>query len=183
MEPRPNARPSDNRSSALALDLVLPLPPSINHQYATVNGRRILSRDGRVFKALVADEVEAWQDRAALSNQTMAQFGQYDLSLSITFYFVTLRRRDLDGGLKIAQDALCEALGVNDNRIAEIHLYKRVDREHPRIDVQLCTLPDAVLNDELKSVPSLPPFPVPGPKRRRRRKQRSLDELSRRHNW
>jgi crossover junction endodeoxyribonuclease RusA len=34
------------------LALVLPLPPSINHQYATVNGRRVLSRAGRDYKAL-----------------------------------------------------------------------------------------------------------------------------------
>jgi crossover junction endodeoxyribonuclease RusA len=184
MEPRPDARLDHDRLSALVLDLVLPLPPSINHQYATVNGRRLLSRDGRDFKALVAEEVEAWQDRAALSNQTMAQFGLYDLSLEIAFYFVTPRRRDLDGGLKIAQDALCEALGVNDNRIAEIHLYKRVDRERPRIEVLLCALPDAVLPDGLKTTSSMPPVPVPNPKRRRRRrKQRSLEELTRRHNW
>ena len=184
MEPRSDARPNEDRPSALALDLVLPLPPSINHQYATVNGRRILSRDGRVFKSLVAEEVEFWQDRAGVSNQTMAQFGRYDLSLEITFYFVTFRRRDLDGGLKIAQDALCEALGVNDNRIAEIHLYKRVDREHPRIEVRLSTLPHIILQEDSKSNSSIPPVAVPSPqRRRRRRKQRSLDELSRRHNW
>lgn len=182
MASRPDARPRGGGPPDL--DLVLPLPPSINHQYATVNGRRILSRPGRDFKALVADEVVAWQDCAALSNETMAQFGHYYLSLEITFYFVTLRRRDLDGGLKIAQDALCEALGVNDNRIVEIHLHKRVDRERPRIEVLLCALPDAVLQEGLKSATGLPPMPVPGPKRRRRlRKQRSLEELTRRHNW
>jgi len=61
------------------------------------------------------------------------------LALSIHFYFPTLLRRDLDGGLKIAQDALCEAMGINDNRIVEIHLFKALDREAPRLDCTLST--------------------------------------------
>ena len=39
------------------LHLVLPLPPSINHHYATVQGRRVLSSAGRRFKTLVGQEV------------------------------------------------------------------------------------------------------------------------------
>ena len=39
----------------------LPLPPSVNHLYATVNGRRVLSRAGRNYKALVAEAVDNWQ--------------------------------------------------------------------------------------------------------------------------
>jgi crossover junction endodeoxyribonuclease RusA len=59
------------------------------------------------------------------------------LALSIRFFFTSALRRDVDGGLKIAQDALCEGLGLNDNRIIETHLYKQVDRTRPRIEVTL----------------------------------------------
>jgi len=59
------------------------------------------------------------------------------LALSIRFYFTSPLRRDVDGGLKIAQDALCEGIGLNDNRIVETHLYKDVDRSHPRIQIAL----------------------------------------------
>lgn len=59
------------------------------------------------------------------------------LTLSVHFYFTSPLRRDVDGGLKIAQDALCEALGINDNRITEIHLFKSLDRAQPRIEVSL----------------------------------------------
>ncbi len=50
----------------------------------------------------------------------------------IDFFFETPQRRDLDGGLKIAQDAICTALEVNDNRVVDIHLVdihlvKRID--------------------------------------------------------
>ncbi len=171
-------------TSEQQLALTLPVPPSVNHLYATVNGRRVLSRAGRDFKALVADEVEAWQDREHVSNAAIEAFGRHYLSLTITFYFSTALRRDLDGGLKIAQDALCEALGVNDNLVTEIHLSKRVDRQHPRIEVLLQTLPDSVLQEGVGQALILQPFPVTAKRRRRRRKrQRSLEELATRHNW
>jgi crossover junction endodeoxyribonuclease RusA len=48
----------------------------------------------------------------------------------------------VDGGLKIAQDALCESIGLNDNRIVETHLYKHQDRANPRIEVTLALTPD-----------------------------------------
>jgi len=59
------------------------------------------------------------------------------LALSIRFYFTSPLRRDVDGGHKIAQDALCEGIGLNDNRIVETHLYKDVDRTHPRIQIAI----------------------------------------------
>lgn len=175
---------ADQPEPIAALAIILPVPPSVNHQYASVNGRRVLSRAGRDFKALVADEVEEWRDREGISNEMLALFGRHYLSLAITFYFTSALRRDLDGGLKIAQDALCEALGVNDNLVVEIHLRKRIDRQCPRIDVVLQALPEVVLQEELGTALTLPDFPVARPKRRRkRRKRRSLEELATRFNW
>jgi crossover junction endodeoxyribonuclease RusA len=165
------------------LALVLPLPPSINHQYATVQGRRVLSRAGRDYKALVAEEIDAWREGRRLADHALAGLRRSYLSLTIHFYFATALRRDLDGGLKIAQDALCEALGINDNLVVEIQLRKRVDRRHPRIELELTALPEAVLHAEEDSPGALPPLPVSRRKRRRRRPQRSLEELASRYNW
>ena len=118
------------------LSLTLPLPPSINRQYATVNGRRVLSATGRRYKATVGQLL-----MTAPSSSEWTAFLQkaqeHFLTLTIHFYFPTLLRRDLDGGLKIAQDALCEAMGLNDNRIMEIHLYKTLDRDNPRLECAL----------------------------------------------
>lgn len=61
----------------------------------------------------------------------------HPIVLTLHFYFRTFLKRDLDGGLKIVQDGICEALGINDNRVTEIHLYKHVDRENPRVDCEL----------------------------------------------
>src|SRR5436309_2888888 len=161
----------DEPSPAGELALVLPLPPSINHQYATVQGRRVLSRAGREFKRLVVEEVENWLDTRP--HVDVALFQQHYLVLTILFYFRSALRRDLDGGLKIAQDALCEALGVNDNLVIEIHLSKRVDRHAPRIEVHLTALAaESVTLEAGGKASSTPLFSLPldgKPKRRRRR--------------
>jgi crossover junction endodeoxyribonuclease RusA len=123
--------------TAERISLTLPVPPSINHQYATVNGRRLLSSAGRAYKTQVGQRVlvalAQSPARAALVDRLQSE----PLALSIRFFFTSALRRDVDGGLKIAQDALCEGLGLNDNRIIETHLYKQVDRAHPRIEVTL----------------------------------------------
>ncbi len=126
-------------ASDIALSLTLPVPPSINHQYATVNGRRLLSSAGRSYKAQVGQLV--WLNLAESPKRSalLAGLQSSSLALSIRFYFTSALRRDVDGGLKIAQDALCEGLGINDNRIVETHLYKHVDKTNPRIEVRLTT--------------------------------------------
>ncbi|MGZ8422941.1 MAG: hypothetical protein ACXW34_08705, partial [Nitrospira sp.] len=40
-----------------SIELTLPVPPSVNHQYATVKGRRLLSAKGRAYKDLVGQQI------------------------------------------------------------------------------------------------------------------------------
>ncbi len=119
------------------LFVVLPLPPSINHQYATVNGRRVLSSKGRHYKSAVGKHLSAIIHQSPHRADFFEGLGTHGLSLSIRFYFKTALRRDLDGGLKITQDAICQAINLNDNRITEIHLHKDMDATRPRME---CTL-------------------------------------------
>jgi crossover junction endodeoxyribonuclease RusA len=115
----------------------LPLPPSINEQYATVGGRRVLSRDSRRFKKEVGKTIRRLRTEGTIPSTLVVALRQGFVGLFIDFYFETPLRRDLDGGLKIAQDAICEALDVNDNRVVDVHLIKRVDPLQPRIEVEL----------------------------------------------
>lgn len=129
---------SDKRVESIQLlCLTLPLPPSINQQYATVRGRRVLSAPSRAFKKTVATTLAHMQRSGTLSHATVAALQAQYLGLYISFYFETPLRRDLDGGLKITQDALCEALQLNDNRVVDVHLLKRLDPLHPRVVVEL----------------------------------------------
>lgn len=128
--------------TAEGLSLTLPIPPSINEHYATVNGRRLLSSAGRTYKAQVARQVWLALAQSPSRASLMARFQSGHLAFSARFFFTSLLRRDLDSGLKITQDAVCEGLGINDNRIVETHLYKIVDRTNPRVEVSLSVAAD-----------------------------------------
>jgi crossover junction endodeoxyribonuclease RusA len=82
------------------------------------------------------------EQQGKLDEALRSQFQQSYLALLLDFYFPTPLRRDLDGGLKITQDALCEGLGLNDNRVVDIHLVKHIDPLHPHLYVELEAIPD-----------------------------------------
>ncbi|MCC6627737.1 MAG: RusA family crossover junction endodeoxyribonuclease [Chloroflexi bacterium] len=117
--------------------LVLPMPPSVNNQYVTVNGRRALSKEAAAYKRAVRDHLRREIAAGRVAAAELARLESAFLALFIDFYFETPLRRDLDGGLKITQDAICETLRLNDNRIVDIHLIKRIDPLRPRIEIEL----------------------------------------------
>ena len=119
------------------LNITLPLPPGINSQYATVEGRRVLSESARKWKCQVKQKIEALETSEVLSESLIAELKRSYLSVFMEFYFPTPHRRDLDGGLKIALDALSESLGLNDNRVVEIHLIKLIDPLQPHLEISL----------------------------------------------
>ena len=119
------------------LSVCLPIPPSINHQYATVNGRRILSAAGRRYKTDVGHQVLLALAQSGCREAVLATFRSRYLSLSMRFHFRSPWRRDVDGGVKITQDAVLEALGLNDNRIVELHLFKSLDGKPPHVEIVL----------------------------------------------
>ena len=124
-------------SQPALLRLTLPLPPSINEQYATVNGRRVSSLAARRFKQQVRATLHTLERQGVLHDELHNALRQNYLALFLDFYFTTPLKRDLDGGLKITQDALCEGLGLNDNRVVDIHLTKHIDPLHPHLYVEL----------------------------------------------
>jgi crossover junction endodeoxyribonuclease RusA len=121
----------------LRVTLNLPLPPSINQQYATVEGRRVLSQTSRQYKRDVVRRIQHLRQRGAIPDAFVTQAKAGYLALFIDFYFQTPLRRDLDGGLKIAQDAICAGLEMDDRRVVDIHMIKRIDPDNPRIEVEL----------------------------------------------
>lgn len=114
------------------LRLSLGLPPSINHYYKVVWNR------GRYSKALTA-EGRAYREAVWFAVQQVKPEGIPNWTKgTITVqaeYFFRSWRSDCDNPTKALIDALAKALGFNDNRVSEIHLYKRIDRVRPRADV------------------------------------------------
>ena len=97
----------------------------------------MLSSAGRSFKVHVSQELLCLLAHRRSPTSTIRVPERIRLALDLRFYFVSALRRDIDGGLKITQDALCEALGINDNRIVEVSLRKDVDAVAPRMELSL----------------------------------------------
>ena len=104
----------------------------------------------RRFKQDVKQKLAALERDGTLNEELRHRLRQGYLSLLLAFYFETPLKRDLDGGLKIAQDALCEGLGLNDNRVVSIHLLKYIDPLHPHLDVEIEALDDWRFDEEYK---------------------------------
>ena len=119
------------------IQLTTPLPPGINTQYATVEGRRVLSEVARKWKKEVGRQIQLLEDKGVLTERISEELRHCYLSIFLEFYFTSPHRRDLDGGLKIALDAVCAALNLNDNRVVDIHLVKKIDPLHPRLELTM----------------------------------------------
>src|SRR6266852_4260560 len=97
---------------------------------------------------LQVDPLVALEREGVLLEELCERLRQGYLSLLLAFYFETPLKRDLDGGLKITQDALCEGLGLNDNRVVSIHLLKYIDPLHPHLYIELEALDDWRFDEE-----------------------------------
>jgi crossover junction endodeoxyribonuclease RusA len=138
----------DEKKAPALLRLTLPLPPSINEQYATVDGRRVSTVAARRFKKQVRDILKTLEQQGLLHDELRSSLHQCYLALLLDFYFTTPHKRDLDGGLKITQDAICESLGLNDNRVVDIHLMKHIDPLHPHLYIELEAISDWHFDEE-----------------------------------
>ncbi len=127
---------------------ILPLPPGINNQYTQVGKRRVLSKEHAAFKRNVARRIHRLRVDEVISEAFVDALKRGWIGLFLDFYFETPRRRDLDGGLKITQDAILNALGINDNRVVDIHLVKRIAPTKPRVEVELEAIPTWQFDDE-----------------------------------
>ena len=126
----------------------LPLPPSINQQYTQVGKKRVLSKEHTKFKKQVKNRLHRLRVDGIISDTFISALKSGWIGLFLDFYFETPLRRDLDGGLKITQDALLDTLGINDNRVVDIHLVKRIAPNRPRVEVELEAIPTWQFDDE-----------------------------------
>ena len=125
-----------------ALRLTLPLPPGVNNQYVTVGKRRALSKSAKAFRRSVAAIVRDGFSQGKIREEWLAAAREQPLACDLVFYFETPYRRDLDGGLKIALDALFDALGLDDRYVVSITLTKQIDPLNPRAEIEPAPHPD-----------------------------------------
>jgi crossover junction endodeoxyribonuclease RusA len=132
--------PVPDESQDAVFRIVLPLPPGVNNQYVTVGRRRVLSAPARAFSRDVAKLIAALRSSGQLSTAVERSLANSLLGIYLVYFFETPRKRDLDGGLKITLDALGRALGFDDRDVVDLHLSKRIDPLHPRVEVEIETI-------------------------------------------
>jgi len=145
-------------SSAPFFKARLPLPPGINQSYKIVTvpskargGRIRYDRPPTVNRIGPSEALETFKRDAALMlinakvdrfviEAIQASTHKVPLQVSLTFYYRTLWRNDVDGGIKAAVDACFDCLGINDNRVLRIVVDKAVDRAAPHAEVEISCL-------------------------------------------
>lgn len=167
---------------------ILPLPPSVNHQYTERDGRWVLSREARHYKTHLQRAFKRIKAMNKPNPLSLSLFDDLDASTSSTretflqlrleFFFKTPQRRDLDNGLKIVQDLVCGALGVDDRNVVAVELVKRVDAQNPRLEVTVSALPSwdfSPIETEPTGALDLRPFVPPLPPRRSKSSKRTFN--------
>jgi hypothetical protein len=136
-----------NLKAQIILDTTLPgLPPGVNSLYATVNGHRVKSAEGKAYSKTIHALLQGERER--LSGHFPADGHSVENRLELfLFCFIpaqvfrakkgkfekssALSSSDSDGRLKAGKDSIITALGLdasgkelNDNRVYADHCYK-----------------------------------------------------------
>jgi crossover junction endodeoxyribonuclease RusA len=110
--------------SSPRLTMVLPLPPSVNHLYANTPNGRIKTKEGKLYKMAVCEELQVQRARQRTPDPP------YEVWL--WFMLPDRRVRDVSNMVKAIEDNVAEYLGYNDSLNHAMHLYKALDRDNPR---------------------------------------------------
>lgn len=124
-------------SAVKILRLTLPLPPGVNNQYVTVGRRRVLSSAAKTFRKDTRVIITRLIEQGAVSEEWLTAMRGQPFACDLAFYFETPFKRDLDGGLKIALDALCDCLDLDDRYAVSLTLEKRLDPLRPRLELEI----------------------------------------------
>lgn len=121
----------DVRCHQGALSITVPLPPSTNALYATVNGRRVKTRTAREYTEVVRQRVWLWEKLGGVKPR-----GPY--RLTILLYPASNRRLDVSNSVKCLEDAVFAALQQNDKAVHELVVrLQGKDPLDPRAEVTL----------------------------------------------
>lgn len=114
------------------MTFTVPYPPSVNHLYSTVRGRRVLSREGRAFK----------QTAAAMALAAGVRPTADEVEVRVEFYRPR-KTGDLDNRLKGLLDSLTGVAWVDDEQVRRIEAERFDDKANPRAVITITAAPAA----------------------------------------
>lgn len=103
-------------------------PVPLNQKFFVRNGRNILSSKYRDAKTALQLEIATQCDFEPLGR---------NVAVTIRQYYGDKRKRDVDSWVKILLDAMSEIVYIDDVQVTELHCYKEVDKENPRVVIQV----------------------------------------------
>lgn len=106
--------------------VTLPYPPSVNSLYATYQGRRIKSREGRKYLA----EAQRMLQAAGVCMET----GPVRLSIDI---YRPRKTGDLSNRVKALEDCLTGVWIRDDEQVVELHMRRFDDKANPRAEIRI----------------------------------------------
>jgi len=102
------------------INLELPFPPSVNTYWRHYNGHMLISKKGREYRQLVADQV-------LIQKGAKHYIGK--IKMTIEAWRPDERKRDLDNLLKAPLDALTHAgVYLDDHLIVDLRIYWADDK-------------------------------------------------------
>jgi Holliday junction resolvase RusA-like endonuclease len=118
------------------IELIVPdQAPTHNNAYFNNFGHgRTMKSDVRHWKERVVAQVERYVEENGIDPTKLKKI---PMQLEIKFYLVAMYRSDLDGRIKIIQDALFKGLGLNDAYVVDLHVTKHLDKEYPRSEISM----------------------------------------------
>ena len=129
------------------IDVDLPYPPSVNRAYATTRGgRRLLTAEGKLYKQSIRDVIG---QRYSGVTPELSRLGEVPLALTIKLYTRVenkgwsegkaknrYKRVDVSNRVKLLEDALFEALGVDDSLVFRL-VVEKINSDDERVHVNL----------------------------------------------
>ena len=103
------------------ISLELPVPPSANRWWRTVNGRMIKSKEARAYLSRVRIRLPGFYENG-------------DVCVQIVWYRDS-RRGDLDKRIPIVLDTLQGIAYVNDKQVWQLEARREEDKANPRVEV------------------------------------------------
>lgn len=103
-------------------------PIPVNQKYGVFRGRMLLQKKYRDTKEAIAWEMKSQTKEPPLSE---------DVCLNVLIYLGSRRKVDIDAFLKILLDAGEGVLWENDNLINELHVFKEIDIDNPRVELSV----------------------------------------------
>lgn len=87
-----------------------------------------MTADGKALK-----EQYQWEARTQFHGEPLSE----PLCVTVRLFYGTKRKADWDNAHKLWQDALTGIVWLDDSQIVEAHVFKRYDKERPRIEIEL----------------------------------------------